>query len=141
MSDIQTPSIPAKVKRASQFIHASLIVYSAYLIFVELFTEESTFLSQSIGLFLIGAFTLTIMIALAYAVGRGKNWARMVFTVILSLNVMSLYSVLQSNFDLSPVVGAMTITMYGLQILAAVLLFSPGTRRFYRMQSQRVHEE
>lgn len=122
-------TIPHKITDASKVIQIS-----NFIGFIELIVNVGIIgtknLSSSSSL-LIGLITLVIMVALGIAVGLGKNWARWVLIILVSLGAIGSIFSIKARFLISPIMAIIFLLQGLIQIRASLMLFSKEAKLWY----------
>jgi len=107
----------------------SLFWASLGLGFVKLPLDWAYLTSQAPPVFnaMIVMFTLAITVFFIWKIGRGKNWARIIFLVLFVLGTVPFIFIVRSAFARSVVSGLISVLQMGLQAVGLFLIFaSPG---------------
>lgn len=86
------------------------------------------------SIFLVFAFTFSLLGFLIFKISTGKNWARITFIIMFVIGMLPTVSFVLGEFSRSPIVGALSVAQIGLQGYALFLLFSrPGSGWFRKV--------
>lgn len=122
--------VPKKIKLAANLVYASLLVGILNLLFSEVFTDENI-LSEPGGLVFLAAIT-TILGFLGYKIGQGKNWARIIFLIMVLFGTIGYPDFISEEFKRNIVLGVVSIIQLVLQFYALVLLFNKESVQWYK---------
>ncbi len=126
--------IPHRIKMGGNLIHVSIILNVLSAFVLEYTTDLPTFVTSQEGLF-AAIITLGLLAFLAFQIGKGKNWARIVFLVIFALESYTSTLVILELFTLSVPCGILAALQELLQITALILLFTGESAVWYREQA------
>ena len=87
--------------------------------------------SPGFALFVI-LFTFGLIVCLVHQTDRGRNWARITLLCLTILGVPMSIRPLLHSLAYSPVSGVLGLAQAALQIVALIMLFSRGARRWFR---------
>ncbi len=124
--------LPNTISNSSKVIYLSAALGIINPILVNLLTNIDNF-SDPTNLVIIIVST-GILVFLGYDINLGKNWARIVFTVLFGLGFLMLPLVIPETFRLNPIVGTLSLFQAILQGLAILLLFKSESRDWYLKQ-------
>ena len=126
--------LPKTISNSAKLIYASIILGIINPIIIELTTDVQNFSNPTnLVIILVGT---SILAFLAYDINKGKNWARIVFTVLCGIGFLMFPLVLPDTFRLNPIVGIFSTIQAVLQGIAIVLLFKSKSRTWYRNSKQ-----
>jgi hypothetical protein len=109
----------------------------------EMFTGEIPPEMNRTMIIVIYAVVYLLIFALMYwfngAIGKGKNWARMVSTVLMTINLLIIFwllakfpwATLKATMDAQGVNGVLYLLQVALYLAAVVLLFTPASSAWY----------
>lgn len=81
-------------------------------------------------------FTFVLMVILIISISEGKNWARITFLIFYVIGLLPLYPVILSELSRSPVVGILSLSQSGLQLITLFLIYTnPGSIWFRKVQA------
>ena len=92
---------------------------------------QTTILSLASVVFIF-AFTLALYGALAFAIGRAKNWARLAFMLLFIVGTLGFPSLFETAFKGGILRGLLVIVQTITQFAAIVLLFTAPARGWFR---------
>lgn len=124
--------LPKSITDSAKLIYVSALFGIINPIIVELTTEIKNF-SNPINLAII-LISTGVLVLFAYNINKGKNWARIIFTVLCGLGLLMSPFVISDSFKLNPIIGVLSLAQAILQILAVVLMFKRDSRKWYRMK-------
>lgn len=124
--------LPITISNSAKLIYLSIALGIINPIIIELTTQVENF-SNPTNLVIILVST-GILAFLGYDINRGKNWARIVFTVLVGLGLLMFPFVIPETFRLSPIIGMLSLSQAVLQGLAIFLLFKSESRDYYKKQ-------
>lgn len=122
--------VPKKIKLAANLVYASLLVGILNSLFSEILTDENI-LSEPGGLVFLAAITIVLAI-LGYKIGQGKNWARIIFVIMVLLGTIGYPDFISEEFRRSILLGVVSIIQLVLQLYALVLLFNKASVQWYK---------
>jgi hypothetical protein len=128
--------LPKTISNSSKIIYLSACLGIINPILINLFTPINSF-SDPTDLVIILVST-GILIFLGYDISLGKNWARIVFTVLCGLGFLLLPFIILETFRMTPVVGFLSLLQAFLQGLAIFLLFKSDSREWYKKVKQTI---
>lgn len=86
---------------------------------------------------LVVAIATTALVSwLIVMIGRGRNWARIVYLVVFLLGVPLIAFGLTEELTRRPVIGLINLAQMALQAVALVLLFRPPGSSWFRPNPQ-----
>jgi hypothetical protein len=131
LNESKIPSdLPISISNAAKLIYASIALGIINPIIVQLTTEVDNFGNPlNLAIILISTGSLTF---LGYNINLGKNWARIVFSILCGLGFLMFPLVIPETFRLNPIVGIISAIQAILQLLAIILLFKTDSRTWYR---------
>ncbi|MCG7500603.1 hypothetical protein MHM83_01840 [Tenacibaculum sp. Mcav3-52] len=124
--------LPKSITDSAKLIYVSALFGIINPIIVELTTKIKNF-SNPINLAII-LISTGVLVLFAYNINKGKNWARIIFTVLCGLGLLMSPFVISDSFKLNPIIGVLSLAQAILQILAVVLMFKRDSRKWYRMK-------
>jgi len=136
------PPAPAAVLTAARFMHGGAISSAAYLIAALPFADDvkGSVLSYHLAatpliitlVILAGLAVIGLWLWMARATSQGKNWARVLSTVLFGLATLELLSALEL-IGKNGIAQALTAALTWLSGLAAVwLLWRPASSAFFK---------
>lgn len=81
--------------------------------------------------FVVQLFTFAVMALLVLQIGRRRNWARIVWTVLFVLGLPFSVKPLIESLQMTPVSGILGVVQVALQAVATVLLFTFEARAWF----------
>jgi hypothetical protein len=125
---------PSKVSLALKLLYLTIIV-GIIRVILEFSTSLEAVKAQGFGLgFLIftNVFTFGILILLIYMIGKGKNWARIVFLIFFILGTPFSILPLINSLSVNLISGTLGLIQVVLQIVALVLLFQKPSSIWFK---------
>jgi len=122
--------LPRSISNSSKLIYASIFLGIINPIIVHIVSGNQSF-SNPINLIVILVSTGTLAF-LGYNINLGKNWARIIFTVLCGLGLLMFPLVLPETFRLNLIVGILSTLQVILQGAAIILLFKSDSRTWYQ---------
>ncbi|WP_405207115.1 hypothetical protein [Aquimarina sp. LLG6339-5] len=131
LNESKIPSdLPNSISKSAKLIYVSIALGIINPIIVQLTTEVDNFGNPlNLAIILISTGTLAF---LGYNINLGKNWARIVFSILCGLGFLMFPLVIPETFRLNPIVGIISAIQAVLQLLAIILLFKIDSRTWYR---------
>ena len=123
-----TQSSSSVLRRATWILWVSFMigVVNVALDWTYLTTLGST--KMAVGVL---ALTFGIIVFLTYHIGRGKNWARIVFLIMVLIGLPSLLD-LPATFSHSIIAGSFIVIITVLQLLALYIVFFTSARHSFK---------
>jgi hypothetical protein len=122
--------LPNSISNSAKLIYASIVLGIINPIIVQLTTDVESFSDpKNLAIFLI---SIGILGSLGYNINRGENWARIVFTILCGIGFLMFPFVVPATFQISRIVGFISLIQAILQLLAIILLFNSESRSWYR---------
>jgi len=122
--------LPKSISNSAKLIYVSIALGIVNPIIVQLTTDVDNFGNPlNLAIVLISTGTLAF---LGYNINLGKNWARIVLTVLCGLGFLMFPLVVPETFRLNPIVGIVSAIQAILQLFAIILLFETDSRTWYR---------
>lgn len=123
-------NLPNSIAISAKLIYVSIALGIINPIIVQLTTDTES-LSNPMNLAIV-LISTGILAFLGYNINLGKNWSRIIFTVLCGLGFLMFPLIIPETFRLSPIVGIFSAIQAILQLLAIVLLFKSESRNWYR---------
>ena len=78
--------------------------------------------------------TILIIGFLGYKIGQGKNWARITLLILFVIGMLGFPFVILNEFQMSPIIGIVSIAQMLIQLYVLVILFSGQSKEWFRRQ-------
>ncbi len=127
--------LPNTISNSAKAIYLSAAIGIINPILVNLLTEIDNF-SNPTNLVIILVST-GILAFLGYDISLGKNWARIVFTILCGLGFLMVPFIIPDTFRLNPIIGVLSLFQAILQGFAIFLLFKSESRNWYKKQKEK----
>jgi uncharacterized membrane protein len=138
MSKSQTTfSRPPKVSWAVKLLYACIAVGALIdvVAFFQALQEHPSAAKDMVAAFIGGAILgLGVLFLLAYKIARGRNWARIIFFILLCMSVVTTFLTPWQHLMANKLGLAGLAAQMLLQIAAAVLLLSSEARAWFAAQ-------
>jgi|AVFP01.1.fsa_nt_gi preprotein translocase subunit Sss1 len=131
-TELNEIEIPKKIKQASLLVYVSLIVGLLKSALYETMTNQKI-LSDPKSL-TIAIVTILIIGFLGYKIGQGKNWARITLLILFVIGMLGFPFVILNEFQMSPIIGIVSIAQMLIQLYVLVILFSGQSKEWFRRQ-------
>ncbi|MFP4402973.1 MAG: hypothetical protein ACOC3X_00320 [Nanoarchaeota archaeon] len=101
---------------------------------LEVLIEQGFYFGLAIGFVIFTAFiSLAIISFFIYMIGKGKNWARIIFLVLFIIGIPFSILPLVQSLMANPISGIIAIGQTILQIVALVLLFQKSSSDWFKL--------
>lgn len=120
---------PEKVRTAIQLLYSTLGIGV-----LRFFFEGSAFIKMSTPghMMFLGLFVIGSMLFFIYKIGKGRNWARITFSVMFILGIPLSVSPLIKSLSDYPISGLLGIIQAVLQGIAIVFLFQKPSSDWFK---------
>lgn len=126
--------LPNTISIAVKMIYLSIALGIVNPIIVELTTDVQNLSTPiNLAIVLISTGTLTFF---GYNINLGKNWARMIFTILVGLGLLLFPLVIPETFRLNPLVGFLSVVQAILQGFAIIFIFKSESKTWYKKRKE-----
>ena len=129
MSDIEPLEKPSKVVAAVNLLYATLGIGVVRGI---LEWSQSTAASSVDFVLFVTLSVLGLLLFFIYMIGKGKNWARIIFLVLFILGVPLSIMPLILSFSHNPVSGVLGLMQAIIQVIALIFLFQKDSSMWFK---------
>jgi hypothetical protein len=129
---ITTMNMPKSIKKASNLIYFSILL--SIVIAIQQVLQNQF---HPVILFASAVFVFFIIIfksLIAHHIGLGKNWARLLFTLLVGFRLINSYGLVMESFDEHYFTGIIVIAEIFLYGCIVYLLFKPESRTWYKLK-------
>jgi hypothetical protein len=128
---------PSNIRRFEQLMYLSIAIGALN---ITLDWDRLVSVARPVGgavfVVVIDALVFVFLISLIWLIGRrAKNWARLVLLVFFLLGTPTATRVVMNNLRVKPLVGALGLVQFALQVIALFLIFTGNSRGWFRRQT------
>lgn len=134
----QASQSPVEIRRAIQMIIASIALgivrFALTYEQTKAKIEAANIPGMAPWLFIILTLTFSFgfNLVLLFFLSRGRNWARILFTILFVIGVPMSVPYLMEAFNVAPVSGVVGVLQLGLQLYGVFLLFQPASNAWFK---------
>jgi hypothetical protein len=120
---------PKNINNSIILIFLSLIV-GLFKIFLD--SDFLLSLGPIQGTAITMAFTFAIMFFLAYKIWRGRNWSRIIFSVLFILGIYPAILLMPAEAERSIAVVIGSVIQTTMQVAAIILMYMPASNNWFK---------
>ncbi|MBI9056009.1 MAG: hypothetical protein JEY96_19465 [Bacteroidales bacterium] len=128
--------LPKQIRMAAYLLFGTILIGIINSVLYNYFTNGEAY-ATSYSIFIL-IFSLSIMTFFSYMILLGRNWARITILVLFLLGAVLGIPTLIYYFNLSPIIGLISLIQTGLQIYALILLYNKESKNWYLKQKTEV---
>jgi hypothetical protein len=129
-----------KPKRVQQavfllYINIGIAVLRCIIEFPD-FSSKPRYIGPFISLMVVVFATWLFLI---YMTGNGKNWARIILLIMLTLGILSMIRLIWQSFTANPVSGLLNVSTTIIDIIALIFLLQKQSSNWFRQMKANKH--
>lgn len=134
----QASKSPIEIRKAIQMIIASIALgivrFALTYEQTKAKVEAANIPGMAPWLFIILTlvFSFGFNLVLLFFLSRGKNWARILFTILFVIGVPMSLPYLMEAFNVAPVSGVVGAFQLAMQLYGVILLFQPASNAWFK---------
>lgn len=126
---------PASATTAVQLLYITIVVsiVCSALNIAAIKDRAASAITLSPGSMIL-TLAIVVIISLFFIIniGRGKNWARIIYLILFALSVINTAIHIKLFFSQGTLIGVATIANYVMALAAMILLFSKSSNQWFR---------